>query len=85
MNKVIHTDFVRACSDCVSFDQGECMNLVSIKTGDGPYEKPKSNDCCPNHKTLAEDKADDSAMALFRSRLGLPPRAPNEDFDDYDD
>lgn len=58
------------------------MNLVSIKTGDGQYEQPKPDFCCPDHKTLAEDQAEDAAMALFRSRLGLPPRAQTYGLDE---
>lgn len=75
----------RTCGNCVAFYKGECMNMVSIKTGDGQYEQPTPGCCCSEHKTLAEDQADDAAMALFRTRIGLPPRAPNNAFDEYED
>lgn len=55
------------------------MNLVSIKQVGGQFEGPGPGDTCSNHKTLAEDRSEDRAIAQFRERIGLPPRATNED------
>ena len=72
----------RVCGTCVSFDHEEgagCFNAVSI-VEDGITRAVRPDDVCHYHKTRAEDEAEDRAIALFRTRLGLPPRKapPNE-------
>ena len=73
---------LRTCASCTSFypEEGattsECWNLVSFIEKRGTPEEssrmPKADDCCNDHKTLAEDEADDGALATFWQRIRIP-------------
>lgn len=50
-----------------------CMNLVSFFPTGNPaaIRGALPGDCCHNHQTHEEDKAEDAALALFWQRLGV--------------
>lgn len=55
----------RTCSNCVAFDNGECLNgLGDVEPGD----------CCATHETVADYEADVAALQRFRVAIGLAPR-----------
>jgi hypothetical protein len=74
---MINADQNRTCATCCAYDKdsNECMNLVSFIFSDGSSKQPGLTDCCHEHKTWEEDRREDQAIARFRAKLGLPPRA----------
>jgi hypothetical protein len=65
MNKVVpFKKPSRTCSNCCSYDQGECCNGIGIFDPEG---------CCDQHMTLEEDRKETEALNRFRASLGLPP------------
>ena len=74
----------RACANCCAFnpsamrDEEACENLTFFTeyygTPQAVNHTPGPADWCPSHKTHAEDKAEDAAIAGFWQRLGIERR-----------
>lgn len=67
----------RRCGNCCSGVDGICTNLVQTEFN--------PNDVCDQHETQEEFDADVKAIALFRTRIGLPDKPPPDLGDDDDD
>lgn len=55
----------RTCSNCCSYEAGECWNGLGAVDDHGR---------CEHHETQAEFDSDVAAIRLFRQRIGLPPK-----------
>lgn len=64
----------RTCSTCCAYIGGDCLNMVSFIVPGSDARQPLPNEVCGDHKTHAEDRAEDAAIAAFWLRLGIAPR-----------